>query len=110
MDTGEIALYDSPSARSDEFRTTTGFVTFLNNPAARHASTLFFGAGAERNRRNEGVDVIYMKACPKCAGDVELAAGQDGAVLQCLQCSFTVDSPAAARRAVAERAKNTVAA
>jgi ribosomal protein S27AE len=56
------------------------------------------------------VDVIYMKACPKCAGDVELANGQDGKVLQCLQCSFTVDSPAAARRAVAELAKNVVAA
>lgn len=54
--------------------------------------------------------MIYLKACPKCSGDVELAIGPDGRVLQCLQCSFTVDSPEAARRAVAERAKKTVAA
>lgn len=54
--------------------------------------------------------MIYLKACPKCRGDVELAIGQDGSVLQCLQCSFTVDSPEAARRATAEIEKKTVAA
>lgn len=54
--------------------------------------------------------MIYLKACPKCSGDVELATTSDGRILQCLQCSFTVDSPEAARRAVAEKAKNTVAA
>ena len=54
--------------------------------------------------------VIYLKACPKCSGDVELAAGPDGRILQCLQCAFTVDSPEAARRAAKERAKKTAAA
>jgi len=54
--------------------------------------------------------VIYLKACPKCSGDVELVADLDGSMLQCLQCSFKVDSPEAARRVAAEKAKKTVAA
>lgn len=54
--------------------------------------------------------MIYMKACPKCSGDVELATTPDGRILQCLQCSFTVDSPEAARRAVAEKAKKKIVA
>ena len=57
--------------------------------------------------------MIYLKACPKCSGDVELANGPDGRVLQCLQClqcAFTVDSPETARRVAVERAKNSVAA
>lgn len=54
--------------------------------------------------------MIYLKACPKCKGDVELAVRQDGVVLECLQCSFTIDSPQAARRVVAELAKKPVAA
>ena len=54
--------------------------------------------------------MIYLKACPKCRGDVELVTDLDGNTLQCLQCSFTVDSPEAARRAVAEIGKKTAAA
>ena len=56
------------------------------------------------------IEVIYLKACPKCSGDVELATTPDGRVLQCLQCSFKVDSPESARRAAAEKAKKTTAA
>ena len=55
-------------------------------------------------------DVIYLKACPKCSGDVELADTPDGRALQCLQCSFKVDSPESAKRAAAEKAKKTTAA
>jgi hypothetical protein len=54
--------------------------------------------------------MIYLKACPKCSGDVELAIGPDGHILQCLQCAFTIDSPETARRVAAERAKQTIAA
>lgn len=54
--------------------------------------------------------MIYLKACPKCSGDVELATGPDGRILQCLQCAFTVDSPETARRVAVERAKKSVAA
>ena len=54
--------------------------------------------------------MIYLKACPKCHGDVELVLDPDGNTLQCLQCSFTVDSPEAARRAAAEMGKKIVAA
>lgn len=54
--------------------------------------------------------MIYLKACPKCHGDVELVIDPDGNTLQCLQCSFTVDSPEAARRAAAEMGKKIVAA
>ncbi len=56
------------------------------------------------------IEVIYLKACPKCSGDVELVNTPDGRALQCLQCSFKVDSPESARRAVAEKAKKTTAA
>lgn len=42
--------------------------------------------------------MIYLKACPKCRGDVELVIEKDGRRLRCMQCSFSVESPAAARR------------
>ena len=54
--------------------------------------------------------MIYLKSCPKCSGDVEMAIGPDGRLLQCLQCAFTVDSPETARRVAVERANKTVAA
>ena len=52
--------------------------------------------------------MIYLKACPKCGGDVEMATDHNGKLLQCLQCAFTVDSPETARRAFAEMDKKTV--
>jgi hypothetical protein len=45
--------------------------------------------------------VLYLKACPKCHGDIELVVFPDSKTLSCLQCSFTVDSQEAARRAMA---------
>ena len=33
--------------------------------------------------------MLYMKACPKCAGDVELNNDWWGAFLKCVQCGST---------------------
>lgn len=44
--------------------------------------------------------MIYIKACPKCKGDVEFTVDSFGKKLECLQCSFTVDSKASAKRAM----------
>ena len=50
--------------------------------------------------------MLYLKACPKCQGDIELVVypsddGEDNRKsLSCLQCSFTVDSQESARRAM----------
>ena len=47
--------------------------------------------------------MIYLKACPKCKGDVELIFDLFGKSLECLQCSFTVDSALAAQRAMEDK-------
>lgn len=52
--------------------------------------------------KEEGTKVLYLKACPKCHGDIELVVFSDSKSLSCLQCSFTVDSKEAARRAMSE--------
>lgn len=54
--------------------------------------------------KEEGTKVLYLKACPKCHGDIELVVFSDSKSLSCLQCSFTVDSKEAARRAMSETA------
>ena len=54
--------------------------------------------GDERRRKRK---VIYLKACPKCHGDVKLETNHDGKYLECIQCSYTIDSREAARRATA---------
>ena len=54
--------------------------------------------------------MIYLKACPKCAGDVEITSDHDGGLLHCLQCSMTINSPETARRAQLELTKKTAAA
>ena len=33
--------------------------------------------------------MLYLKACPRCNGDVHFAADIDGPYLQCLQCGFS---------------------
>lgn len=58
----------------------------------------------------EGNEVLYLKACPKCHGDVELLVYSDSKTLQCLQCSFTVDSKETARRAVIDNSPVTTEA
>ena len=35
--------------------------------------------------------MIYLKACEKCRGDVELVYDLYGKSLVCLQCSYTID-------------------
>jgi hypothetical protein len=47
--------------------------------------------------------MIYYKACPKCKGDVELIIDSFGKSLECLQCSFTVDSALSAQRAIQDK-------
>ena len=47
--------------------------------------------------------MLYLKACPKCQGDIELVVFPDSKTLSCLQCSFTVDSQESARRAMSEK-------
>ena len=54
--------------------------------------------------KEEGTTVLYLKACPKCHGDIEFVVFPDSKSLSCLQCSFTVDSKEAARRAMSETA------
>ncbi|MCH7969870.1 MAG: hypothetical protein J4O01_09130 [Chloroflexi bacterium] len=54
--------------------------------------------------------MLYLKACPKCHGDIELVVYSDSKTLQCLQCAFTVDSKVSARRAMSEKAQATTAA
>ena len=54
--------------------------------------------------------MLYLKACPKCHGDVELVVYSDSKTLQCLQCAFTVDSKVTARRAMAEKVPATTEA
>ena len=36
--------------------------------------------------------MLYLKACPKCHGDVRFAIDADGPFVQCLQCGFRVTS------------------
>lgn len=42
--------------------------------------------------------MLYLKACPKCSGDVKLGVDIYGKFLECIQCAFTIDSPEAIRR------------
>ena len=54
--------------------------------------------------------MLYLKACPKCHGDIELVVFSDSKTLQCLQCAFTVDSEVSARRAMVERTPTKIEA
>jgi len=36
--------------------------------------------------------MLYLKACPRCHGDIRFAIDADGPFVQCLQCGFTVTS------------------
>ena len=36
--------------------------------------------------------MLYLKACPRCRGDIHYATDIDGPYLQCLQCGFNVTS------------------
>ena len=35
--------------------------------------------------------MLYLKACPRCRGDVKFADDQYGKYLECLQCGYTID-------------------
>tara|TARA_B100001013_G_C24446527_1_gene377831 strand:- start:191 stop:349 length:159 start_codon:yes stop_codon:yes gene_type:complete len=52
--------------------------------------------------------MIFIKACPKCKGDIEFTIDSFGKSLECLQCSYTVDSKESAKRAIGETQKSNV--
>ncbi len=54
--------------------------------------------------------MLYLKACPKCHGDIELVVFPDSKTLSCLQCSFTVDSQESVRRAMGDKTPVTIEA
>ncbi len=37
-------------------------------------------------------EMLYMKACPRCQGDVEFGSDMYGQFLACLQCGYIIDS------------------
>ena len=42
--------------------------------------------------------MLYLKSCPRCAGDINADSDMYGMFLKCLQCGFTKDlSPETAR-------------
>lgn len=42
--------------------------------------------------------MLYLKACPRCAGDIHADSDMHGMFLKCLQCGFSKDlSPETAR-------------
>jgi hypothetical protein len=55
-------------------------------------------------------EMLYMKACPRCHGDVELGSDMYGAYLACLQCGYIIDSREEALTALKLVGQNTQAA
>ena len=55
--------------------------------------------------------MLYLKSCPRCAGDVNADSDMYGMFLKCLQCGFSKDlSPEMARSLFGDRdAKPTLA-
>ena len=41
---------------------------------------------------NRSSQMLYLKACPRCRGDVRFAIDADGPFVQCLQCGFRATS------------------
>ncbi len=54
--------------------------------------------------------MLYIKACPRCQGDVELGSDMYGKYLACLQCGYMVDSREDALAALKLAAARTQAA
>ena len=54
--------------------------------------------------------MIFIKACPKCKGDVEFTFDSFGYSLECLLCSYTVDSKESAKRAIGETQTSNIEA
>ncbi|MCH7594089.1 MAG: hypothetical protein IIB27_06235 [Chloroflexi bacterium] len=41
---------------------------------------------------------LYLKACPRCSGDIQLNTDQFGRYMECLQCGFLIRSKAEEKR------------
>ena len=41
---------------------------------------------------------LYLKACPRCRGDIQLDTEQYGRYMECLQCGFLIRSKAEDKR------------
>ena len=65
---------------------------------------------ARKGIREEGMKMIYLKACIKCRGDVALVNGIGGVYLQCLQCANTIETPEEAKRVLALKEQLSTAA
>lgn len=46
--------------------------------------------------------MIYLKACPRCRGDVRYEEGMDGPQLKCFQCGFTLNTKSEVQKAQPE--------
>ena len=52
--------------------------------------------------------MLYLKSCPRCAGDVNGDSDSHGLYLKCLQCGFNKDlSPEMAAKLLARTMVNT---
>ena len=54
--------------------------------------------------------MLYIKACPRCRGDVELSNDMYGQFLGCLQCGYVIDSKEEALAALKMAASKVKAA
>jgi hypothetical protein len=46
--------------------------------------------------------ILYLKACPRCQGDVKYESDVYGKFLECLQCGFLISSHAVESRGSGE--------
>lgn len=54
--------------------------------------------------------MLYIKACPRCHGDVEFGSDMFGKYLACLQCGYFIDSKEEALTALKQAGQKTQAA
>jgi DNA-directed RNA polymerase subunit M/transcription elongation factor TFIIS len=54
--------------------------------------------------------MLYLKACPRCQGDIEYNTDMYGAFLACLHCGYVIDSKEEALVAMKQSAARTKAA
>ena len=66
------------------------------------------GTGPDGPDRDD--EMLYVKACPRCQGDVELGSDMYGRYLACLQCGYMIDSREEALAALKLAAARTKAA
>ena len=53
---------------------------------------------------------LYLKACPRCSGDMQLNMDQFGRYMECLQCGFLLSSKSEGTTASSEKSTGEKAA